>query len=220
LKFVDFSSFINSLKQQFELELPGELAQFKMAPLGRPPKELAVHFAKKVKQSAVLILLYPDNGEIKTVLMERNSYNGVHSKQISFPGGKTEPEDTSAAAAALREFEEEVGVERSQITIVGELTELFIPPSGFLVNPFVGYTDKKPKFTPDNQEVKSLLFTSLDSLLDDKNKMESKVVASGKLNITTPSIICEGHVIWGATAMMISEFEEIITATKKHLSHA
>jgi 8-oxo-dGTP pyrophosphatase MutT (NUDIX family) len=128
LRFINFSSFISSLKHQFELDLPGEQAQYKMAPLGRPPKELAVYFAKKVKQSAVLILLYPDDGEIKTVLMERNSYNGVHSKQISFPGGKTEPEDSSFAVTALREFEEEVGVARSEITIVGELTELFIPP--------------------------------------------------------------------------------------------
>lgn len=212
----EFRQFTLSLAKQFEKPLPGEEAQYRMAPGGRLPKNLAIKTAVNTTLSAVLILLYLEDEELKTVLMERNSYPGVHSNQISFPGGRQEAFDKDFEETALREFREEVGIPSSQIEVLGGLTDLFIPPSGYEVYPFVGVTYMKPYFRPDNKEVKSLLFPSIKDLFNPENKTESMFTSGAGFKLKAPCIQFEKHKIWGATAMMISELEAVMQPLLKN----
>lgn len=210
-----FSEFISLLKNQLEQPLPGEMAQFKMAPVSRKTRDVALKLHPNPKNSAILVLLYPQNSKIKTVLMERNAYKGVHSKQISFPGGRVESQDKNLMATALREFEEEVGVPQQKITIIGELTQLFIPPSGYLVNPFVGYVDFEPVFIPEEKEVADLIFPTIDELADTEN-LKTGTFLSGISGIIVKAPYYRLHEkqVWGATAMIISELNAIIENIK------
>ena len=206
-----------SLKNALEKPLPGEKAHATMAPIGRPLRDIALKKYPNPKKSAVLVLLFPDGEDIKTVLMERNAYKGVHSKQISFPGGKVEKQDISLQHTALREAEEEVGLNQNEVEVLGELTQLFIPPSGYLVNPFVGVAYKKPNFVPEQKEVSSLIFPSLKTLLNPNTKTEG-TFGSGVsgFKITAPCYNIHNHLVWGATAMIISELTQIISNNIKY----
>ncbi|MFB6306378.1 MAG: CoA pyrophosphatase, partial [Flavobacteriales bacterium] len=109
---------------------------------------------KDAKTSAVLLLLFPtENHSLETVFIQRPEYDGVHSGQISFPGGGREIHDKNLKETSLRETREEIGVLDNEVSIIGNLSDLYIPPSNYLVTPFVGYTDKAPNFNPDSNEV-------------------------------------------------------------------
>ena len=183
------NSLIKKLTYSLQNTLPGEAAQYKMAPYGRLLKEEALKLNTNPKLSAVLILLYPVKGakrkapptdrawrkehypkssaRCNTVLILRTSDHGVHSGQVSFPGGKKEESDRSLEDTALREAEEEIGIKKNDVKVIGPLSELYIPVSGFLVQPFVGYLNKKPLFYPDKNEVAKLIEVSLDLIMDD-----------------------------------------------------
>jgi 8-oxo-dGTP pyrophosphatase MutT (NUDIX family) len=143
-------------------------------------------------------------------LIQRPEYDGIHSGQISLPGGRYEEMDGQVLNTALRESKEEVGIEPGSVEIIGKLSELYIPPSNFMVYPFVGYTPHRPLFRTDKKEVQRLIETDLDDLLNDNN-IKTKVfrIHSG-IKISTPCYEIKGDVIWGATAMMLSEFREVI----------
>lgn len=214
MKDASFFDFIKQLQAQFAKPLPGEATQFEMAPIGRAVKDQALKQAKKIKESAVLALLYPKNNLVHTVLMLRNQYPGVHSSQISFPGGKKEPDDKSFEDTALRETEEEIGVSKNQISIIGNLTDVFIPPSGYFVKPFVGYLNNEPNFVPEAKEVQQLLHPSINELANPKNKTQSQFKSGiTGLTITAPCYQIQNHLVWGATAMMIAELNHIIIQT-------
>ena len=208
----DFTSFINALKTELGKPLPGQDAQFKMAPYDRILKVIAKKLTrKKIKESAVLCLFYPKNEEVYFVLILRNTYKGVHSAQVGFPGGKVEAGDNSFEDTALRETEEEVGVQKDLIKIIGPLTEVYIPPSGFQVHPFVGFTDTAPIFVRDPHEVSKIIETPLKVLLDDTNVGRKKITVGGTmLKVNYPFFDFEGETVWGATAMMLSELKEVI----------
>ena len=205
-----FHNFIDQLKNSLSKGVPGEDIQFLMAPLNRDRiKELS----KKnytPKKSAVLILLFPIENTIYTVLIERPEYKGVHSGQIAFPGGKFEETDTDLKQTALREAFEEVGVIADSVEIIGNLTDVYIPPSNFLVTPFIGYTNKLPDFIPDPREVKKIITVDLNELNDPKLKGVKTIVNSTGYKIKTPYYEIEGFTIWGATAMMISELNAVV----------
>jgi len=209
----NFEQFIKSLEISLK-SLPGFEAQLKMAPLTRI--EDLKHFkpTKSPRKSAVLILLYPEHEEIKTVLMERASDNTVHSGQISFPGGKYEESDNNLEYTAIREANEEIGINVNTVKVIGNLTKLYIPPSNFDVYPFVAYTLEKPNFIANN-EVKSILEAELSILMKPdtltKRTIEHRL---GKI-VDVPCYIIDGHVIWGATSMIISELLEVISFSKK-----
>ena len=211
----DFSTFISSLETALQRPLPGKEAQFKMAPYDRVLKLIADAFTtKRFKESAVLCLFYPKNREPHFTLILRNTYKGVHSAQIGFPGGKVEEEDTSLEQTALRETEEEVGVQRDQVKIIGALTDLYIPPSGFLVHPFIGYLETAPEFIPDRTEVNKIIETPLSVLMDESIVGRKKItVSTTKLKVNYPFFDIQGETVWGATAMMLSELKEIIKLT-------
>lgn len=189
--------------------LPGYEAQKRMEPsvradlLGNTTPNMAT------RKSAVMILLYPSGQGLDFVLIKRQIYDGPHSGQVSLPGGKVDESDTSIEGTALRETYEEVGVEPNQITILGKLTELFIPVSNLLVQPFVGIVAQKPQFSPNLQEVEYIVEVDVAHLLDDSKK-SVKVITSHGRPITAPYYSFQNEMVWGATAMILSEFEEVV----------
>ncbi len=189
------------------LQLPGEEAQYRMAPALRRQAIPPNWSGQGARKSAVLILLYPQAGALHTVLMKRVVYRGVHSGQISFPGGKQEPFDPDLRFTALRETEEEIGVESGQVDLLGSLSPLYVPASHSHIQPYVGYMDKNPVFRPDPREVAGLLTISLAVLFDDAIKSETEISLSNGLQLKAPYYAVDDQIVWGATAMIISELE-------------
>ncbi len=203
--------FIESLKNELKKPLPGPTAHRVMAPLSRVVDQDFSEIKKTAKHSAVLVLLYPQNNSWYIVLMERNTYNGAHSGQISFPGGRVEKEDVTLEDTALREFEEEMGVAIPRENIVGQLSELYIPPSNFYVQPYLAFSLSRPEFIPQKKEVKNVVTMPLDRLLKKTSKSVQKVTVSGSgFKLNAPAYSIDNLVIWGATAMMLSELEFLI----------
>jgi 8-oxo-dGTP pyrophosphatase MutT (NUDIX family) len=206
--------FIEKLKKRLEHPLPGEEHQYKMAPFKRSRmSELAMDKIDP-RKSAVLILLFPFEDKIKTVLIERPVYEGVHSGQVAFPGGKFDKDDISLMNTALREAEEEVGINKSQVTILGNLTDLYIMPSNFLVTPFIGFMKSVPVFLPDPREVNKVITIDIELLSDISIKGEKTISHSNGYKIKTPYYSVEGLTVWGATAMIISEFNAVVEESK------
>lgn len=201
---------INKLKQRLREPLPGEEAQFRMAPLFRKKMNEAEVRAMHYKQSAVMMLLCEnENEEMFIPLTERMDYNGAHSGQISLPGGKFEPSDENLQATAIRECYEEIGIK--DLEVIGQLTQIPIPVSNFLVQPFVGFCNiKNPELVFQQREVKSILKLPLNSLLDENLVKTGSVQVMQNLRTETPYFDVENKIVWGATAMMLSELKEIL----------
>ncbi|HEX2934725.1 MAG TPA: CoA pyrophosphatase [Bacteroidales bacterium] len=202
---MDHSSFILNLRERLNEALPGEAAQLKMAPSYRHMFPLN----DKEGNAGVMILLYPVSGELTTVFMKRTEYPGVHSGQISFPGGRFEPEDSDLQTTALRETEEEFGIAARNIEVLGKLTPLYIPVSRMEVHPFVGYLAERPMFSPDPREVERLIEIKIADLL------QTSIVKTKPQNYKdykgfAPYFEVHENHVWGATAMILSEFLEII----------
>jgi len=204
----DFNTFIAKLEKQLQKPLPGKKAHLKMASKVRLNELKGEYDISSAKQSSVLILLYPFNNSIFTVLMKRATYNGVHSSQISFPGGQKDKSDNSFIETALREANEEVGIIPENVKIIGKLSEMYIPPSNFLVHPFIGFSNKKPHLIPDAIEVAQIIEADLETIFHLSDFRETELEVRGK-KIKTPYYSINGHVVWGATAMMLSELKEI-----------
>jgi 8-oxo-dGTP pyrophosphatase MutT (NUDIX family) len=205
-----FESIENLISLSVLSHLPGEKAHKLMEPIGRSEliKKAKITHASP-KKSAVMLLLYPIKGESHLILIKRPSYPGVHSGQIALPGGKHE-DNESMLECALRETFEEVGVADKEIMVVRELSPLYIPPSNFLVNPFIGLSQKQPEFIPQVSEVDEIIEMPVAHLLDDKNKGIRLFSNSMKSSIDAPYYEFNGHIIWGATAMILSEFVQLI----------
>lgn len=198
------------LRRRLQGDLPGYDAHERMMPLTRKTIYRDVKIPDDAKKSAVLILLYPGEAGLHFPLIERTEYPGVHSKQIGLPGGAWEEEDVDYIATALRETEEEIGVNRHQIEVLGQLSSLYIPPSNFWVQPVVGYVKAAPQFIPDPNEVASVIETPLAWINDPAIVTESKITHSTGMTFMVPSFIIHGHVVWGATAMMLSELSQLM----------
>ncbi|WP_371326804.1 CoA pyrophosphatase [Seonamhaeicola sp. S2-3] len=194
------------------IPLPAETSQFKMVPPYR--HELMKHqknAMKQAKKAGVLALFYPDNNlKTKLVLILRKTYKGVHSAQISFPGGKLEKQDKTLKHTAVRETFEEIGVPKNNIKVVKQLTEVYIPPSNFYVQPFMGITEETPKFKKQENEVEAIIEVDLLHFLDSKSVVTNRVTTSYSVDVEVPAFKLNGHIVWGATAMMLSEVKDII----------
>ena len=209
-----FVKLIEQLKIRFQSPLPGEEAQFLMAPFaGQRIQNFNPEKYSPLK-SAVLILLFPECNIIKTLLIQRPVYDGVHSGQIAFPGGKFEESDIDLMQTALRETFEEVGVPSGDIEIIGKLTDLYINASNFLVSPYLGFVKKMPDFIMDAYEVQKMINVDLFTLGDSSIISEKTITHHNGNKIRTPYYNIDGLTVWGATAMMISEFNVIVKESK------
>lgn len=206
--FNDFAALLPGLTYK---GMPGLKSQLKMAPENRLQEIMSLGQGKNAMKSAVLFLFYPDEkGRTTTIFIKRPEYNGVHSGQISFPGGRYEEADKNLLTTALRETYEEIGVSPSDIDIAGKLTDLFIPPSNFLVSPYIGMLKKKPFFVVQPAEVESVIEIGLAGFLNPQNMHFKTITLKGGYSLQTPCYIINGHIIWGATAMMVSEFTDLL----------
>lgn len=206
--FNDFAALLPGLP--FD-RLPGLESQLKMAPINRKQEIMSLGQGKNAVKSAVLFLFYPDEkGRTTTVFIKRPEYNGAHSGQISFPGGRYETTDQNLKTTALRETQEEIGVPVSDIEVAGKLSDLFIPPSNYIVSPYLGITPVRPAFVPDPAEVAQLLEFRLTDFFNPENRHTKLITLIGGYTLETPCYIINGHTIWGATAMMVSEFVEFV----------
>ncbi|GAA3613643.1 CoA pyrophosphatase [Flavivirga amylovorans] len=166
---------------------------------------------KKAKKAGVLALFYPGiNNDTKLVLILRKTYKGVHSAQVAFPGGKLEDQDSSLAAAALRETFEEVGVSINTIEIIRKLSQVYIPPSNFYVQPFLGITRQTPNFMKQEDEVEAIIEIDLQHFLDDRALITQEVKTSYSVEAKVPAFKLNEHIVWGATAMMLSEIKDLL----------
>jgi 8-oxo-dGTP pyrophosphatase MutT (NUDIX family) len=208
---MDFTRFSQLAPKIKNLPLPGRASHYKMAPeLRIQTLEKGLEPGKNPKKAGVMALFYPDERNCTHLLfILRKTYRGVHSNQIGFPGGKQEAEDNSLLDTALRETEEEVGAERQRITVIRSMSDLYIPPSNFEVRPFIGLYRKKQPFVPQRSEVEALVEVPFSDVLDER-KLTSRIMKTSYANeIIVPAFELRGYIVWGATAMMLSEIKEL-----------
>lgn len=211
------NELIAKISNACQNQLPGWEAQKKLINYERPAPQDFTTISPPPRQGGVLALLYPKNNELYTVLMLRNTYNGVHSNQVSFPGGEREKEDATLWDTALREANEEVGLITDEVVKLGELTKVFIPPSRFLVTPYLAFADKAPHFIPNAYEVKKIIETPISLFLNDANIREKDMfIKTYNTSIPIKYYEVNGTVVWGATAMMLSEIAVILNQLKIH----
>lgn len=208
---MDFQDFLKYIPKIEKEKLLASDAHIKMAPLERiSTLKEASYVDKNPRRAAVMMLFYPKNDKTHLVLIVRNSYPGIHSSQIAFPGGKVEPDDRNLIHTALRETHEEVGVAPNLIEVIKPFSEIYIPPSNFLVSPFMGISQKELLFIPQLEEVAQIIELPLDQFLDDRIIVEVTMTTSYATNIKVPAFQIEDHIVWGATAMMMSELKETV----------
>lgn len=207
-----FNHFLDSVSKIEHLPSPGQESQLKMSPpFRRELLKLQKDNIKNAKQSAVLALCYPDNNNnTKMAFILRRTYKGVHSAQIGFPGGKVEESDNTLIETALRETEEEIGIKRSSVTILRPITSMYIPPSNFVVHPFLGFIDSIPNFIKEEKEVEEIIEISITDILNDINIISTSVSTSYKVDVEVPAFKFNDKIIWGATAMMLNEIKDLL----------
>ncbi len=193
--------------------LTGELPGFEAHKEMMPYKRISAVEAKRTltpRQSAVMMLLFPVEDDINILLIQRTESTGAHSGQIAFPGGKLDPEDKDLLDCAIRETWEEIGISSERITVLGKLTEVYIPPSNFLAQPYVGWMDHFPDLTLQPTEVQQVLTISLKQFFKPENRSrKSMTLPTFNVTVDVPYFDLNGHTVWGATALMINEFRWI-----------
>jgi 8-oxo-dGTP pyrophosphatase MutT (NUDIX family) len=205
-----FASLINDLCERLKKPLPGLEAQMAMASRKRIKFPSENTDPLKAIPSGVLILLYPFDNDIYFVLIRRPDYSGIHARQIGLPGGKFEEGDGSLVETAIREAREEIGIDPSKINVIGKLTALYIPPSNFIVTPVLAWASERPVFTGNPREVDGIIEVSLSSFLRDTSVQVKRFNLVMGLSANFPCYFIDKNIIWGATAMILSEFRTIL----------
>ena len=211
-----YKNFIQQLENRLQKPLPGSEAHNKMASSSRIRELNLSYDINKAKKSAVLIPLFPKNSSIYTIFILKQVYDGVHSGQVAFAGDKMEKEDKDLVTTALRETEEEIGISEDKITVIGKLSDLYIPPSNFLVTPVIGYAKEELHPIPCDEEVAATITTDLVELKNNHMADKTTINVRGH-SISAPYYDVKGHVVWGATAMILTELLEIIPTLNKYI---
>lgn len=204
------NDFITSLQHKLTLELPGQNAQYQMAPMDRPR---SYSMPEAAKHAGVLILFFWQDDAPHFVLIQRAEHPlDKHSKQISLPGGKYEDTDTDYAHTATRETEEEIGIPVSNIQLLGALTKLYIPVSNFIVHPYVGFitNNKPPHFIPAPSEVGEIIRVPIQEFLTDDNWTKQDLDIRGQTIKNIPIIQLQDKIVWGATSMILHELKVVL----------
>jgi len=203
---------LRDLKHALGEPLPGLPALLRMATTPRPggARPPARH---RPRQGGVLLLVYPIGDRLHVALTRRTEQVANHKGQISLPGGAREPADRTLLATALREASEELGVHSDELQILGPLTPFYIPPSDFCIQPFVAYTPRRPSFRLEPNEVAELLEMPLALLLDPATRQQGTWELRNR-PVVVPFYRLGKHRIWGATAMILSEFEVLLTEAR------
>ena len=204
-------NIINSIKIHLNNNKPGEKAQKLMMPEGRI---LSPEYQVKPIPSAVLIALFIDKNQLYFPIIRRPVYNGMHSGQIAFPGGKRDSSDSNLIHTALREANEEIGIIPDEVEVLGTLTQLYIPITNMNVLPVVGYLKTKPSYILNKHEVDAIYNINIKDIFD----FDKKITETWNLrhnNINVPFYNINKQKIWGATAMIISEFEQLLRGFSK-----
>ena len=209
MNFEDFCNLIPKIKN---LPLPGIESHHKMIPPSRRGDLRSLHKNDiSPREAAVLNLFYPgEDRDTRMLLILRKTYRGVHSNQVGFPGGKVELSDKDLEDTALRETHEEVGVAPEKVNIIRSLSEVYIPPSNFMVYPYMGYAEERLKFTRQESEVERLIEVRLDEFLSDRSMFYQRLDTSYASDIEVPAFRLNQYTVWGATAMILSEVKELI----------
>lgn len=205
-----FDRFTEALHHAFQQPLPGASSHALLKPYLKISKHINAPQLLKPRPGAVMALIYPVKKIPHLLFIERPVYDGVHSGQIAFPGGKIEKSDGSFLDAALRETHEEVGIIKDDITVVGPLTEVFVLASNFMVYPFVGYLKEQPKMILEQKEVASTLEVPLYKFFEEDVLKEKPIKNALGFTLMAPYYDIDGKVLWGATAMMVSELCSIL----------
>jgi 8-oxo-dGTP pyrophosphatase MutT (NUDIX family) len=191
------------LARRLAQPLPGPMLESRFE--GRPHRGQPDSSARA---AAVLLLLYPHQGQWHLPFTLRPSHLAAHAGQVSLPGGAVEPGE-STAEAALREFHEELGEDGTPIDLLGALSPLFVRVSNFLVVPWVAAAERRPRFVPDPAEVEELLEVPLAHLLDPAQFGSHPREHEGE-TYPAPHFLFRSHRIWGATCMILGEFVTIL----------
>lgn len=210
---MDFDEFAIRIPKIKDLPLPGEASHIKMTPDFRMEEMRRARLAQKSpKMAGVMALFYPDfyNTTHLLLILRQPHPKDVHSDQIGLPGGKVEKGDFDIQATALRETWEEVGVFPEHIEVVRAFSAIYIPPSNFEVQPFMGIYRKTEPFIPQLSEVAALIEVSLDDFLDDANLFTETLTTSYAQNVSVPAFKLNGHTVWGATGMMLNEMRTLL----------
>ena len=200
---------IDEVRRALQRPLPGLSAQARMAPpYRREQVEIVLNPPADCKQAGVLVLLYPYGGELCFPLTRRPDHVEFHKGQISLPGGSQESGEP-LCQTALRETQEEIGVQAVAVEVLGELSPLYVPPSNFCVRPFVGHVVRRPDFQLQAVEVAELIEAPLAALLDPATiREEDWEIHDGIWRI--PFYQFGPHKVWGATAMILAELQTIL----------
>jgi 8-oxo-dGTP pyrophosphatase MutT (NUDIX family) len=205
---VNFADFVNTLNKRLtEQPLPGhETIMQKLSPHRLKVKNEP---NSSTRRSAILMMFYPKGEDIFLPLILRPQYDGVHGGQMAFPGGRAELKDKDIHATALREAQEEIGIKATDVKVIRNLTELFIPPSNMFCQPVVGYMATRPDFYPDEREVAGIFEVSISEILD-PSIVQIRTVETQGIKLETPCFVIQEQIVWGATALMIAELIEVL----------
>jgi len=203
-----YPPLIESLGAALKRPLPGLTAQMGMSPQPRPGTDRILDPGLDCRRAGVLVLFYPCDDDLCLVLTRRTDSLESHSGQISFPGGSMNP-DEDAVSAAKREAMEEVGVVPASLELLGQLSPLYIPPSGFCIYPVVAYTPHRPSFTPSEQEVAEVLQVPVRHFWIPSTRCEETWEMRGS-SVRVPYYAVGPHKVWGATAMVLCELLSLL----------
>ena len=207
---MNFDELTGFLEKRVQLPMPGDSAHMKMKPTLANGAPLNLKHSTGPRKGAVLILLYEQDGIARFPLIQRPLYEGIHSGQMALPGGKYEEEDETQYRTALRESHEEIGVDQTNVEIIGSLSEFFVAASNYMVLPVIGKVDFIPRFIPEPREVQEVVTPSIKDLIDPFRVKEKEIIVRNGVAMNCPYFDLEGRTVWGATAMMLSEMVEIL----------